>query len=270
MNTQNLKFFGTLLALLFAVSCGRSKQMTRVDKGQKRSPSTSCSTYNSCPGGDATGVKGGQVGDTGYEGPEISYEPAPSNPTGSTASTSPSSPDYGSIVSGIGDLIGAISTSGSSSTTTKSETGTSTSTSPSSPSTSTSTGDACSKSSNQTITVGGSSFSMTKKSYVAYAKVTSIGLYSTLTTVIGGNSMSINSSFSYSVKNGSVINSGSYSMARAQVYPSGSTVTFASMASGSWTVGANTFNVKYDLSARGACLAVYGTYNGGYPILVIP
>ena len=112
---------------------------------------------------------------------------------------------------------------------------------------------------------------MTKRSYEAYATIGTPGIYGNFAVSFNGDLTSALSSFSYYVKNGKLMSSGRYNMSRATVTVAGMDRKFAELVTGNFNFGSQrSYQVKYDLKRMGACMAVYGNYSGGNPVLVMP
>lgn len=129
---------------------------------------------------------------------------------------------------------------------------------------------ACDKSSNKRINVQGYSFPQTAVAYEFYATISSIGIYGNFAGMIAGRPQSLLNSFGSHVRDGRIHPSGAKSMANAVVQVNGQDVKFARISRGNYPFNRGNYQVKYDLRAWGACIAVYGRYSGGNPILVMP
>jgi hypothetical protein len=109
-------------------------------------------------------------------------------------------------------------------------------------------------------------FKMTAYSDFSYA----VDGNKNMVTTLEGRVVSILNSFSQVVKNGVKISPTSLGTARGQTEIYGTWVTFSTVHRGSYLYDSKTYNTLHDLKPWGACLARYGSYSGGYPILVIP
>jgi hypothetical protein len=121
---------------------------------------------------------------------------------------------------------------------------------------------------NRSITVGGMTFNLTAYSELALATNGNGNMVTVLDA--SGKLVSILNSFSYVVKNGVRTVSTALGTAQGLTQINGSWVRFSTVTSGSFSAQGGTYNTRHDLKPHGACIARYGNFSGGYPILVIP
>ena len=135
------------------------------------------------------------------------------------------------------------------------------------------TTNACLDSANSSIVVGGYTFYMTRYTTKFYTTIGSSGIRGNYVTILDGRVQSINNSFTHYVKDGVFTNSGGSSMTYAEVTTDEGVTPFASIEEDPamiYNVGGKQYDVAYNLATEGACLARYGAYSGGYPVLVLP
>ncbi len=121
---------------------------------------------------------------------------------------------------------------------------------------------------NRSITVGGMTFNLTAYSELALATNGNGNMVTVLDA--SGNLVSILNSFSYVVKNGVRILPTALGTASGLTQINGNWIRFSTVTSGTFSAQGGTYNTRHDLKPHGACIARYGNFSGGYPILVIP
>jgi len=129
---------------------------------------------------------------------------------------------------------------------------------------------ACDIPKNKSLSVNGQIFKLTEKTFTVYATKRKGGGYADFAGDFDGNLKSAKSSFSFYLKNGKLTPSPGKDLKKAKISVSGKMTPFAEIKDQTYFLSGQTFNAKFDLKKAGACLAVYGDYSGGSPVLVMP
>ena len=254
---KNLKTLTAVAVVaLIAASCGNSKQMNRSSKGKKKAPSSTPTCLTDCApdfsrNGSGLGVEGpGQIPSKSEPGKyepgkyepskyePSKYEPVTYEPTVPTKSSTPVPSEPVVVKEPVKPAVNA-----------------------------------CLNPANYSINIAGYNFAMTRYTTKFYATVGSTGIYGNFATILDGKLVSINNSFSYYVKDGKLVNSGRSTMASALVTVDGTEKPFAVIEHDPariYSIAGREYDAAYNLDLKGACLARFGSYSGGYPVLVLP